>query len=173
MSKQWLIDPIDEYTTENKRPAGDRIRRLDRLYANESPAAMQLATLDYMRSGARFFPRVGDLVPYVTKASQLFGRLIRPDLMSDSDRDRVDEAFYSVEVSDGMIDPLASSADEDESRRKLAAWGTCPACGEQMAPHTCPACAGDTGRIMDKETAVRRSFKRIAADGERETMATL
>ena len=81
---------------------------------------MQLAVNDYLRAGGRFFPRVADLVPHVTKAMHLFGRVNRPDLLSEDDRTRIDEAIYGYEVSMGTIDPLASEEALTEARLQLA-----------------------------------------------------
>jgi len=161
MGKQWLIDLIAEYTIAtgpskpDRPPAPDKIQRLDRLFVHESPAVMQLAVNDYMRGGGRFFPRVGDLTLYVTAAAAIFGRLIRPDLLSENDRVRVDEALYSVEVSAGTIDQPASSAADVEARRQLAELGKCPTCGAQLfSGRSCAYCK--TGRFIDTivETAV-------------------
>ena len=120
MSEQWLIDLVAEYTTTKGPPAPDKIKRLDRLFASEEPAAMLLAVNDYMRDGGRFFPRVADLVPYVKTATSLFGRVIRPDLLSEADRSRIDEAIYSYEVSMGTIDPHSSAEALSAARLQMA-----------------------------------------------------
>lgn len=63
----WLNDLMDEYPTNR---SDDAISRLGRVFADVPAGIMQSAVDAYMRDGNKFFPKVGDLSPYVTKLQE-------------------------------------------------------------------------------------------------------
>lgn len=63
----WLEDLIDEYPTNRSDRA---IVRLARVYRDETDTVMQAAVDAYMLAGEKFFPKVGDLAPYVREAQE-------------------------------------------------------------------------------------------------------
>lgn len=63
----WLEDLIDEYPTNRSDSA---IERLARVFSEVSDETMQAAVDAYMLAGEKFFPKVGDLVPYVKEQQE-------------------------------------------------------------------------------------------------------
>ena len=69
----WLNDLMDEYPTNRSDNA---IIRLARVFADTPAAVMQTAVDTYMKDGNKFFPKVGDLSPYVKAVEEWQGRAL-------------------------------------------------------------------------------------------------
>lgn len=63
----WLADLLDEYPTNRSDKA---VERLARVFQDEPDSVMQPAVDAYMISGQKFFPKVGDLAPFVRESQE-------------------------------------------------------------------------------------------------------
>lgn len=63
---EWLADLIDEYPTKRTDSA---IRRLVRVFSDYDNDVMQ-AAVDVYLLNEKYFPKVGDLAPYVKQAAE-------------------------------------------------------------------------------------------------------
>ena len=104
----WLTELVDEFDTKDGISDG-RIERLSAVFADKPDGVMEAAVLEYMKSGGRYFPRVGELMPHVERA----------------------ERFTDDSVA-GPVDALDYGPTEEEALALLAGWGKCPECGTQQ-----------------------------------------